>query len=61
MIDESSVPLERAARMLNIDMESLITEIIELGIEVIHDRETGIDYITDEDLEELREIDSIID
>ena len=61
MIDKSSVPLERAARMLNIDMESLITEIIELGIEVIHDRETGIDYITDEDFEELREIDSIID
>lgn len=61
MIDESSVPLERAAWMLNIDMESLITEIIELGIEVRHDRETGVDYITDEDFEELREIDGIID
>ncbi|MEQ9617584.1 MAG: hypothetical protein RIG61_00225 [Deltaproteobacteria bacterium] len=61
MIDETSVPLERAARMLNIGIEGLLERVIELGIEVKHDEDTGIEYITEEAFNDLKETKSIID
>lgn len=42
-------------------MRFLITEIIELGIEVKKDSDTGVKYISEDGLNELMEIKSIID
>lgn len=54
MIDESFVSLESAAVMLNTDIETLLAEILELGIEVEHDPETGLDYINADDLDRVK-------
>lgn len=61
MLSKSDVPLDRAARMLDTDMKFLITEIVELGIEVKKDSDTGVNYISADGLEELMEIKSILD
>lgn len=54
MVDESSVSLESAAVMLNTNIETLLDEILELGIEVEHDPETGLDYISADDLDVVK-------
>lgn len=54
MIDESSVSLESAAMMLNTNIEMLVAEILELGIDVEHDPETGLDYINADDLDRVK-------
>ena len=54
MVDESSISLESAAVMLNTDIETLVAEILELGIDLEHDPETGLDYISADDLDRVK-------
>ncbi len=49
------VPVEKAARMLHLNLNDLFDEAFEIGICVWHDWETGSEYIEAPDFEELRE------
>lgn len=47
--------------MLDTDLSFLMTEIIELGIEVKRDSNTGKKYISTDGFDELKELKEIID
>jgi hypothetical protein len=49
------VTLERAARILGTDVDTILDGIRESGITVQRDRGSGFDYISAADFEELKE------
>ncbi len=55
MTREARITLEKAAQILGSDLESLNLQLYELGISIHHDKETGTDYISAADLEDLKE------
>ncbi|MEQ9617587.1 MAG: hypothetical protein RIG61_00240 [Deltaproteobacteria bacterium] len=54
MRSESKITIEKAARILGTDINTLLDEIWVVGINVQHDRGVGIDFISSEDLEDLK-------
>jgi len=55
MRSETKVTIEKAARILGTDVDTLLNEIYEVGITVQHDRGSGYDYISASDFEDLKE------
>jgi hypothetical protein len=55
MRSETKITLDKAARLLGTDLSTLLDEIWVVGIDVQHDRGIGIDYISSDDFEHLRE------
>ena len=55
MRSESKVTLERAARILGTDLDTLLSEIYEVGITVQRDRGSGFDFISEADFEDLKQ------
>jgi len=55
MRTETKITLDKAARLLGTDLSTLLDEIWVVGIDVQHDRGVGIDYISSDDFEQLKE------
>ncbi len=55
MRSETKITIERAARILGTDVDTLRNEIYEVGITVQCDRGSGYDYISASDFEDLKE------
>lgn len=55
MVDETSVSVEEAAVMLGTDIETLLAEALDLGIDLEHDPETGLDYLSANDFDRIKE------
>lgn len=54
MRSETKITIDKAARILGTDVNTLLDEIWVVGIRVQHDRGVGIDFISSEDLESLK-------
>ena len=54
MRSETKITIEKAARILGTDINALLDEIWVAGIHVQHDRGIGIDFISSQDLEDLK-------
>lgn len=54
MRSETKITIEKAAKILGTDVNTLLDEIWVVGISVQHDRGVGIDFISSGDLDELR-------
>jgi len=55
MVDENSVSVEEAAIMLSTDIESILAEALELRIDLEHDSESGLDYLSADDFDRIKE------
>jgi len=55
MRGETKVTIEKAARILGTDVDTILDEIREVGITVQRDRGSGYDYISASDFEDLKE------
>ena len=55
MRSESKITLEKAARILGTDINTLLEEINDVGIAVQRDRGSGFDYISAADFKDLKE------
>lgn len=55
MVDENSVSVEQAAVMLSTDIESILAEALDLGINLEHDPESGLDYLSTDDFDRIKE------
>ncbi len=55
MRSNTKVTIEKAARILGTDVDTLRNEIHEVGITVQRDRGSGYDYISASDFEDLKE------
>ena len=55
MVGETNVSVEEAAVMLGTDIETLLAEALDLGIDLEHDPETGLDYLSADDFDRIKE------
>ncbi len=55
MRNEMKVTIEKAARILGTDVDTIMNGISEVGIRVHRDMGTGFKYISESDFEELKE------
>jgi hypothetical protein len=55
MRSETKITLEKAARILGRNIDTLLEEIYDVGITVQRDRGSGFDYISAADFEDLKE------